>query len=96
MALAEAFIALPGGFGTLEEMSDVITQKQFDILRAPLVAVSTNGFYDPLAAFFERYYRERFAKPAFRATCPFVATPQEAMAYIAAWAPPPATSKWFT
>jgi hypothetical protein len=58
--------------------------------------VSTNGFFDSLAAFFERYYQERFAKPAFRATCPFVATPQEAMAYIAGYAPPAATSKWFT
>ena len=96
MALADAFIALPGGFGTLEEISEVITQKQFDILKRPLVAVNTNGFYDHLAAFFERFYAERFAKPAFRATCPFVAAPADAMSYIDAWRPSPPTSKWFT
>ncbi len=96
MALAEAFVALPGGFGTLEEISEVITQKQFDFVKAPLVAVNANGFYDPLAALFERYYEQRFAKEAYRATCAFVATPAEAMSYIRSWQPPPPVSKWFT
>jgi uncharacterized protein (TIGR00730 family) len=95
-ALAEAFVALPGGFGTLEEISEVITQKQFDFVKAPLVAVNTEGFYNPLAAFFERFYELHFAKSSFRATCPFVATPEEAMSYIAKYRPPAPTSKWFT
>jgi uncharacterized protein (TIGR00730 family) len=96
MKISDAFVALPGGFGTLEEMSEVITQKQFDFLKGPLVAVNTNGFYDHLAAFFEEFYARKFAKPAFRATCPFVADPAEAMAYINGYAPPASTSKWFT
>jgi uncharacterized protein (TIGR00730 family) len=96
MAMADAFVALPGGFGTLEEMSEVITQKQFELLKAPLVAVNTRGFFDHLAAFFEEFYEQKFAKPAFRATCPFVASPAEAMSYIASYTPPAATSKWFT
>ena len=96
MEMSDAFIALPGGFGTLEELSEVITQKQFDFLKGPLVAVNTDGFYDHLAAFFERFYEKRFAKPAFRATCPFVANPAEAMKYIGEYKPPASTSKWFT
>ena len=96
MELADAFIALPGGFGTLEEMSEVITLKQFDFVKAPLVAVNIRGFYDRLAEFFEVFYTERFAKPAFRATCPFVSSPAEAMAYIRGYRPPESTSKWFT
>jgi predicted Rossmann-fold nucleotide-binding protein len=60
------------------------------------VAVNTQGFYDRLAAFFERFYEQKFAKPAFRATCPFVASPAEAMAYIRGYTPPAPTSKWFT
>ncbi len=96
MALAEAFLVLPGGFGTLEEMSEVMTQKQFDFLKVPLVAVNVNGFYDRLAEFFEVFYDRRFAKPAFRATCPFVGSPAEAMAYIRDYSPPASTSKWFT
>jgi cytokinin riboside 5'-monophosphate phosphoribohydrolase len=96
MEMSDAFVALPGGFGTLEEISEVITQKQFDFLKGPLVAVNTQGFYDRLAAFFERFYEQKFAKPAFRATCPFVASPAEAMAYIRGYTPPAPTSKWFT
>jgi len=96
MEMSDAFVALPGGFGTLEELSEVITQKQFDFLKGPLVAVNTAGFYDHLSAFFEEFYQNAFAKPAFRATCAFVADPAGAMDYIAAYTPPPPTSKWFT
>jgi len=95
IALSQAFICLPGGFGTLEEMSEVITQKQFNFVKAPLVAVNTLGFYDSLAAFFEEFYRRKFAKPDFRATCPFVATPRDAMGYVTTYVPPAPTSKWF-
>jgi hypothetical protein len=89
-------VVLAGGFGTLEEMAEVITQKQFDFLKGPLVAVNTEGFYDHLALFFEGFYERKFAKPAFRATCPFVASPAEAMSYITGYTPPAPTSKWFT
>ena len=96
MGISEAFVALPGGFGTLEELSEVITQRQFEFLRGPVVAVNTTGFYDHLAAFFERFYEDRFAKPAFRATCPFVESAAAAMEYIRGYSPPAPTSKWFT
>jgi uncharacterized protein (TIGR00730 family) len=96
MEMSDAFVALPGGFGTLEEISEVITQKQFGFVRGPLVAVSTDGFFEPLAAFFEKFYQLSFAKPAFRATCPFVATPADAMDYIRDYRPPEVVSKWFT
>jgi cytokinin riboside 5'-monophosphate phosphoribohydrolase len=96
MNMSDAFIALPGGFGTLEEMSEVITQKQFDFMKAPLVAVNTLGFYDSLAAFFEEFYRQKFAKPDYRATCPFVDSPRAAMEYVTSYEAPTAVSKWFT
>jgi cytokinin riboside 5'-monophosphate phosphoribohydrolase len=96
MEISDAFIVLPGGFGTLEEMSEVITQKQFNFIKAPLVAVNTERFFDPLSSFFELFYEKKFAKPSFRATCPFVATPEDAMAYIASYTPTESPSKWFT
>jgi uncharacterized protein (TIGR00730 family) len=96
MEMSDAFVALPGGFGTLEEISEVITQKQFGFIRGPLVAVNTLGFFEPLAAFFERFYELAFAKPAFRATCPFVPSPADAMEYIRTYSPPETVSKWFT
>ena len=93
--MADAFVALPGGFGTLEEISEVITLRTFGAWAKPLVLVSTSGFYDPLRELFERYYTERFAKPQFRVICGFVDTPALAMDYIAEFQPPQLVSKWF-
>lgn len=49
--LSEAFIALPGGFGTLEEIFEMVTWRQIRIHTKPLVLVNTNGFYDRLHDF---------------------------------------------
>ena len=95
MELSQAFVALPGGFGTLEELSEAITQRQFEFIHGPVVAVNTSGFYDHLAAFFERFYEDAFSKPAFRSTCAFVSGPAEALEYIRTYAAPPPVSKWF-
>jgi cytokinin riboside 5'-monophosphate phosphoribohydrolase len=93
--MADAFVALPGGFGTLEEITEVITLRTFGVWAKPLVLVNTKGFYDPLRELFERYYAECFAKPDFRAVCAFVDAPAQAMDYIAGFTPPALVSKWF-
>jgi hypothetical protein len=59
---ADAFIALPGGFGTLEELSEVLTARQLAIHHKPVVILNTHRFYDPLIALFEHFYREQFAR----------------------------------
>ena len=46
--LAHAFIALPGGWGTLEELSEILTWKQLGLISQPVVLLNTNGFFDPL------------------------------------------------
>ncbi len=51
---SDAFIALPGGFGTLEEILEVLTLKQLDYHRKPIVFVNTHGFYNDLFAQFEK------------------------------------------
>ncbi|TIB79250.1 hypothetical protein E3Q23_00356 [Wallemia mellicola] len=54
LAMAErsrAFIALPGGFGTLEELLEVTTWSQLNIHSKPVVAINVDGFYEPLKAF---------------------------------------------
>ena len=48
MAYADAFIALPGGFGTLEEIAQVISWEKIGLHHKPLVLLNTNGFYDSL------------------------------------------------
>ena len=51
---SDAFVALSGGFGTLEELLEVLTLKQLGYHNLPVIIVNINGFYDPLIAQFER------------------------------------------
>src|SRR5882757_3213147 len=61
---AEAFVALPGGFGTLEEIMEILTLRQLDVVRKPCVFFNQDGFYDDLLRLFERMLREKFFKPS--------------------------------
>ena len=60
IARAQGFLALPGGIGTLEEMSEVLTLRYLAQLSHPAVFFNQNGYYDDLVRFFERMIRERF------------------------------------
>ncbi len=51
---SDAFVALPGGFGTLEELTEVLTWAQLGIHQKPVGLLNVDGFYDPLLAFFDR------------------------------------------
>jgi uncharacterized protein (TIGR00730 family) len=57
---ADGFIGLPGGFGTIEEMVEIITLRQLRMHAKPIVFFNSNGFYDGLLAQFETGYRENF------------------------------------
>lgn len=60
--LAEAFIALPGGFGTLEEISEIFTWNQLGIHSKPCALLNVDGFYDPLIAFLRSLVEKRFVR----------------------------------
>jgi cytokinin riboside 5'-monophosphate phosphoribohydrolase len=92
---ANAYVALPGGFGTLEELLEVMTLKQLEYLRGPIVLLNTGGFYDPLLAHFERLYRDRFARPEFRALYHVAPDATDALGYIEGYAEGPLPRKWF-
>jgi uncharacterized protein (TIGR00730 family) len=62
-ARAEAFVTLPGGFGTLEELLEVLTLRQLAEHTKPIVLLNTLHFYDPLINVFENFYHQRFAHP---------------------------------
>ena len=64
--LADAFIALPGGFGTLEELLEIITFKQLGLHNKPIVILNVNGFFDNLLKQFETGYSENFIDPYCR------------------------------
>jgi len=61
--LSDAFVALPGGFETLEEFCEVLTWTQLGLHAKPCGVVNVLGYYSPLLAMFDRAVEERFLKP---------------------------------
>ena len=64
--LSDAFIALPGGFGTFEEFCEVVTWTQLGLQRKRCGLLNVLGFYDPLLALFDRAVMDGFIKPSNR------------------------------
>jgi uncharacterized protein (TIGR00730 family) len=64
--LADAFVALPGGMGTLDEMFEMLTWAQLGLHRKPCGFLDVAGFYRPLLAFLDHAVEERFLKPEHR------------------------------
>ena len=92
---ADAFIALPGGFGTLEEVMEILTLKQLNYHEKPIVFVDTDGFYSDLKGLFQRIYDDRFTKKRYREFYHFAPDPDDAMAYIEEYTPTAFVKKWF-
>ena len=61
----DAFVALPGGLGTMEEVLEALTLKQLGYHRKPVAVLDLDGFFDPLWAQFQRGIDEGFIKPEF-------------------------------
>jgi len=61
--LADGFIALPGGFGTLDEMFEMLTWRQLGLGHKPCAFFDVNGFWQPLMAMLDRMVAERFLHP---------------------------------
>ena len=64
--LADGFVMLPGGFGTLEEFMEVLTWAQLGLHSKPLGLLNTAGYYDPLLSFFDHAVREGFVGQTLR------------------------------
>ncbi len=92
---ADAFIALPGGIGTLEEVLEVLVLKQLRFHEKPIVFLNTHGFYHGLMELLERQISERFAKPVMRALYHAAATPAGVFNFLDAYTPPNTDDKWF-
>jgi uncharacterized protein (TIGR00730 family) len=91
--LSDAFIAMPGGFGTFEEFCEVVTWTQLGVHRKSCGLLNVEGFYDPLIAQFDRGVAEGFIKPANRA---IVVAHPDAVTLLDALtvAPPPPEAAW--
>ncbi|MDD2386600.1 MAG: TIGR00730 family Rossman fold protein [Bacteroidales bacterium] len=84
---SDAFIALPGGFGTLEELLETITLKQLKYHSKPIIILNHKGFYDKLLEQLEVFYNEDFANPSYRELYFVAKTSTEAIDYIKKYVP---------
>jgi uncharacterized protein (TIGR00730 family) len=81
---ADAFVALPGGFGTYDEFCEALTWSQLGIHAKPIGVLNVEGFFDPLLAMLDRAVAEGFARDEHRALYTVAAEPQTLLAQIAA------------
>ena len=86
--LADAFIALPGGFGTLEETLEMITWQQLGYHAKPVGVLNIGGFYDGLLGFFDSCVEKGFIRPASRAIVVSSTDPAELLDALASYHPP--------
>src|SRR6478609_63382 len=92
---ADAFVALPGGFGTLEEIMEILTLRQLDVVKKPCVFYNQDGFYDPLLQLFDTMLREKFFKPSNMELFRVATSVPAVFAQIEQAAAARAESKWF-
>jgi uncharacterized protein (TIGR00730 family) len=75
--LSDGFIALPGGYGTLEEFCEIVTWAQLQLHHKPCGLLNVESFYDPLLQFFDHAVKEQFLKPSNRNLIRCSADPEE-------------------
>ncbi len=85
--MSDAVIALPGGFGTLEELSEMIVQKQLGYNKKAIVILNTNGFYNKLLGFFDEILEQKFAYKRARELYYVAKSPREAVEYLKTYKP---------
>ena len=85
--LSDAFIALPAGFGTLEEFCEVLTWSQLGLHAKPCGIVNVRGYYTPLLQMLDHAVEERFLKPQNRAPVLASETPSELLQAFEHWRP---------
>ena len=91
----DAFITLPGGLGTLEEIFEIIVGKQLGYHRKPIVLLNVDGYFTPLLAMIDHGIEHRFIKPAARELYFVASTVAEAIEHIRTYEPPVLADKWF-
>ena len=86
--LADGFVALPGGMGTLEELAEMITWAQLGLHAKPVGLLDVAGYYAPLTAFFDRATAEGFIRREHRGLVVVATEAGALLDRFAAWTPP--------
>jgi uncharacterized protein (TIGR00730 family) len=92
--LADAFVALPGGIGTLEELVEVFTWSQLGLHRKPCGLLDVEGYYQRLADFLDHAVQERFLLEQHRATLMVESDPGPLLERLRAYRPDAVEPKW--
>ena len=92
--LADAFIALPGGYGTLDELFEIVTWGQLGIHQKPIGLLNIEEYFTPLLQWVENALAMGFVRPQHRALLTMAAEPAALLAQLAAYTPAPGLVSW--
>lgn len=93
--LSDAFIAMPGGYGTFEEFCEVITWAQLGLHRKPCGLLNVEGYYSPLLSLFDHAVSEGFVRAAHRSIVLEEKDPERLIELLESYLPPQ-VEKWIT
>jgi uncharacterized protein (TIGR00730 family) len=91
---SDAFVALPGGFGTCDELFEILTWGQLGIHKKPVAVLNVGGFFDPLLAWADHMTAEGFLKPRHRELLLTADTVADLFGKLEAWQPVEPVVKW--
>ncbi len=83
LEMSDAVVALPGGIGTLEELTEAITLKQLSLFYGQIIIVNTLGFYDNFFQFIEHMVKNNFMRSEHKKLWEIANTPQEVIEALA-------------
>ncbi|MCE9561707.1 MAG: TIGR00730 family Rossman fold protein [Planctomycetes bacterium] len=91
---SDAFVALPGGFGTCDELFEILTWGQLGIHRKPVGLLNVAGFFTPLLNWLDHVVAEGLLKSKHRELVLVADTVPDLLAKLDAWVPPAPVTKW--
>src|SRR5205085_2293982 len=91
---ADAFVALPGGYGTCDELFEILTWAQLGIHRKPVGLLNVNGFFTPLLGWLDHVAGEGFLRPKHRDLLLVADSVAGLLDRLAAFVPPAPVTKW--
>jgi len=92
--LSDAFVALPGGYGTLEEFFEIVTWAQLGMHRKPCGLLNVSGYFDPLLDMIDRANEEQFLRPHHRELVLVASQVDDLLDQMARYRPPMSLDKW--